>query len=910
MVDITDTNLLNLVSSSESQGDYNAVWNIPVGSPSQPDFSNMTITQVQQYQRSRIASGEVSSAVGRYQFVQNTLQETYTKAGIDPDTTFFTPAVQDQLIIARLNQTRRYEEWRNGSLSDVAFQNNLAKEFSSVPVPHGQQGEHRYVNAGESYYAGDGINKSGYDTGAEFTNGLSQVATDTGARPPAGSAEAAAASAAAVPYENFYSDDMITELAESAATGNPEGLSSLDINYTQSLNQYLRDNPTATAAQLANLPISKAMENLPSNASPAELAKKAAYDKALDNAIDQVTDNQALAAEEALMSQPVLPSAANRRAAPSIASTVKPSPNWFTSVDLATYNWSFYLVRQSVFDSPTQLLTDSAVVNRGDAVVISKSGVESLYTIDNFMFNSILYGDDTKSNAQTSTIQFELKEPMGFTLLDAILTKASDYNFPTLKDARYVLKLEFKGRDPVTGASTTADGAHFFPVVPYQVTSETGPQGTSYIWTCLSIPSMAAAESVVRAGSVTATNASTLGDAIEQLQYKLNKSEFDAVNPPSTLSGAYGTAPPTEVFEPRREWEIRFADNLDFDLKGIQMKLANSSGRATNMDNVDAVDLTVANGTNLASYLDRFIPRLNDWKDYVITQQENTLTTPDIIISLSLVGEKYDSVDNVSNQSYVKVIVEIGIRKLHGVVAANNSDTDNLTRSDYQTRRFNAMPIVKKYEYMYTGKNTEVLNYSTQFNMLFTIATDPKLGANTRNSTQEQPGTNINPSGFLSNVLAETNYSNVLDTVPREINVSSGYTQQDNDGANNSNELAAMYARSYARRVADTQIIEVDVIGDPYLLGIPGATFSGQASETLSNITATSDVFVAFVSYFPSNDASNPFGKGKMDLYTSGIFELREVEHRFQQGQYTSKLKMYRDHKSSTYLLQDKLENL
>ena len=124
--------------------------------------------------------------------------------------------------------------------------------------------------------------------------------------------------------------------------------------------------------------------------------------------------------------------------------------------------------------------------------------------------------------------------------------------------------------------------------------------------------------------------------------------------------------------------------------------------------------------------------------------------------------------------------------------------------------------------------------------------------------------------------------------------------------------MEGVYAENYANRTADTQVIEVDIIGDPYLLGVPGATYTGEQSNTLANVNATSDIFVAFLSYFPKNENTlhNAFDKGKMDLYTSGIYELREVEHRFQQGQYVSKLRMYRDHKSSTYYLQEELKNL
>jgi hypothetical protein len=61
-----------------------------------PGLSNLTLAEVQRLQ------SQGYNAVGRYQFIRGTLAETIRDAGLDPNTTKFTPDVQDQLFVARL----------------------------------------------------------------------------------------------------------------------------------------------------------------------------------------------------------------------------------------------------------------------------------------------------------------------------------------------------------------------------------------------------------------------------------------------------------------------------------------------------------------------------------------------------------------------------------------------------------------------------------------------------------------------------------------------------------------------------------------------------------------------------------------------------------------------------------------
>lgn len=99
-----------------------------------------------------------SSACGRYQFMNKTLKDLKKELGLR-GTQIFDPDLQDRLAYHLLKR-RGYEQFISGDIGPVEFAKKLAQEWASLPVLDAVQGSHRKVARGQSYYAGDGLNKS------------------------------------------------------------------------------------------------------------------------------------------------------------------------------------------------------------------------------------------------------------------------------------------------------------------------------------------------------------------------------------------------------------------------------------------------------------------------------------------------------------------------------------------------------------------------------------------------------------------------------------------------------------------------------------------------------------------------------------------------------------------------------
>lgn len=105
-----------------------------------------------------------SSAAGAYQFMRDTLDKPGTLKDIEGEMGLsgkekFSPDLQD-LMGYHLLKRRGYLEFVNRKLTKLSFGKALAQEWASFPVLADTQGQKRKVKRGQSYYAGDGINKA------------------------------------------------------------------------------------------------------------------------------------------------------------------------------------------------------------------------------------------------------------------------------------------------------------------------------------------------------------------------------------------------------------------------------------------------------------------------------------------------------------------------------------------------------------------------------------------------------------------------------------------------------------------------------------------------------------------------------------------------------------------------------
>lgn len=151
--------LLDFISSIEAPAGYDTLYG---NAQKRYDWrlTDLTIAQVLT-RGAGWASAHGSSACGAYQFMagrNHTLAGLVKELGLGPNQVFDAD-LQDRLAYHLLIR-RGYGEFVAGKIGPVEFGKRLAQEWASFPVLAATKGAKRFLLRGQSYYAGDGLNKS------------------------------------------------------------------------------------------------------------------------------------------------------------------------------------------------------------------------------------------------------------------------------------------------------------------------------------------------------------------------------------------------------------------------------------------------------------------------------------------------------------------------------------------------------------------------------------------------------------------------------------------------------------------------------------------------------------------------------------------------------------------------------
>lgn len=148
--------LLDFIGDIEAPRGYNTIYGNNQDKLRKP-VTKMTVDEVLAAQPGWSRRYD-SSATGRYQFMHETLGGLKTQLGLR-GSQVFDGDLQDRLAYHLLKR-RGFEAYMAGHIDRTEFAKRLAMEWASLPVLEPCEGQKRRVVRGQSYYAGDGRNRS------------------------------------------------------------------------------------------------------------------------------------------------------------------------------------------------------------------------------------------------------------------------------------------------------------------------------------------------------------------------------------------------------------------------------------------------------------------------------------------------------------------------------------------------------------------------------------------------------------------------------------------------------------------------------------------------------------------------------------------------------------------------------
>jgi hypothetical protein len=622
--------------------------------------------------------------------------------------------------------------------------------------------------------------------------------------------------------------------------------------------------------------------------------------------------------------------------------------NWLNTVSSGTYKFTFMIVDTDTHNAATEgSFNKEQALAQGKAVIVAEDGVESAYAVQNV--NIISNTASIKNGHATATkVTFDLIEPLGFGFLDRSLTVGGYFGMnANIQQLKWVLQLDFLGRDPVTGASVTKPNPFFYALALQGMTGTLGEAGAKYYMEFTNMDSEAMKETVTKS-DITVKNVTTVKTFAEELEITLNNAakKYQPVGNPVDIEQGFADAPPLINYKVKLAASTTTQAQDYFGIASFNLadapwagtaNSANASGQSESLELLGTREITINNETQLsAAVRDEIGKNTPTFTEHNNLAQRSGITYD---IMCKPTAKLINEVDKNLNVQRKEITLTISIVTSGETVPPDGPTIENLRNSAAaQNERFNRLIVprlVKKYTYQYTGENTEVMDIDLSLNSTFYTALSPaaaiyyadnnnmfeaNLIQQRKEPVMEERLVTDGPAGqsrielvpantekdsgtsavkFLSDVPLQKyniNQSPVFGVQPM------GAQGQQVNEMTDIDTTANMAIMNYAARIKDTQDLRIEARGDPIFLG--------QNGTSIFDINESS-VYMAFINFQPNpEDLLINQQKGPIDMLTTGVYKINEVISKFQQGSFTQTVSTYRDQNSSTFLLLDTLLNL
>ena len=561
------------------------------------------------------------------------------------------------------------------------------------------------------------------------------------------------------------------------------------------------------------------------------------------------------------------------------------TPNILDYYDVYTYHWKLFMVPMSASASGT-------VLNTAIQSIIAESGVSDL-TIDKVEVSCIATPSVESGCGTMTNVKFEIVEPSGAGLLDKIFYETISLGLGNWMTSPFYLQLEFRGRDPETEASVIngVDGGigqmrWVWPVTISKSKINVTHVGTRYEFEAVLYDEKAQANAYSSLlHSVTLKNLAKFKDAMVDLEKKLNEDAYEQLIDNYSIPDTFKI-----IVDPI----LAKIDLVNPDYK-------KNTQRASDWVDLSKKSATFTQGTSVDKIVDSLLGSTSLGQELVqdsktpAAKPNTPQESKDQMKKLWRVVTEtkpiaYDAQRQNNANAITIYVVQYDLGNLQADAAQTGQTPDTIPAMKKRLDEYLKKKILrKKYNYIFTGLNDQIIKLDLDMNYAFATATarfggiyvDSAAGS-TKGITQEENQDNEKKAGeIIRNTLKFINDS------PPGTNVDAKIAQAKKSIAATkvSPEVAAKYAaildhsrpgqkQAYGKELAAggglNQKGTVGTAGqtDP-LTGKPykPLTMSSLASSTQGNqgkLNFVSDVDISSPAAQSARSTAEASGRGKL----------------------------------------------
>jgi len=360
-----------------------------------------------------------------------------------------------------------------------------------------------------------------------------------------------------------------------------------------------------------------------------------------------------------------------------------------------------------------------------EKITIAESGVTAGFNIQKFTFRNLAGTTDISRSMPSFSWNMTITEPFGFSLPDRINSGAQQYGIANWQRAKYFIEIWFTGYNEDGSPVESHLFYKLFCVTIVEMSLGGNETGGTYEITGLVDGGVGNTNDVMMSlGAVTATG-STMGEMVKSLAAGLNTTAKQlAVRETAPLT-MYDIKIPTGM----ENWQLDTGQVLTNDSTGKALDAKITGSKVVIIMPVGTgVDLTI-------DYIISLTKEFENWQKGDGTGTNSGIMTHGLTKRTKLhtrveyVGFDLRAGEYVRKITYTLVPYE-EVRIRADIATSRNAETASvqLNKIDYLVKE---KRITKKYEWIYTGQNTEVIRVDFKVNNFWTISTVPFRGFNT-----------------------------------------------------------------------------------------------------------------------------------------------------------------------------------
>lgn len=391
-------------------------------------------------------------------------------------------------------------------------------------------------------------------------------------------------------------------------------------------------------------------------------------------------------------------------------------PNQLNDLESYTYNWAIHIVHPRT----TVLPASEIIQNSNQFITIAQSGVENEISIERVSQQNALTFDKENRSAVANTFAIDLTEPAGFTLYNRLLYASQQLGIEQFLQACYILELNIRGWR--NGQAVTV-GPYYYTCKTDRMPMQYRDGASSYSFTLYETTQVAfnrlefhLLEDIPR------IQASNYGDFLSQFQDIVNQQAREQViNSPGQMY--------PNVYEFTTDGEFA---SWKFDAAIAEDLLGTRAISVTGTD--EQLEFSISQGTSLTAAMAMALFHTRKFRmvmtraGFALDQPEDQEASPERLTDLTQwvtfdTNVQFGAYD-ILIQEYQKFISYHSKPYIAPEIIHDPMSFDKLRYNPRLQRRrllnlFDTGLLRKRYDYIYTGLNTEVLNIDLTFNNAF-----------------------------------------------------------------------------------------------------------------------------------------------------------------------------------------------